>query len=137
MVLVSLLLPALISGSLPSDFDSNPLLEHPFKPCPDSPNCVIHSVEFNLDANALFLAASTVLEEMRPYKLDANSHSLQIKAVFRIPVFRFKDDLEIVVDSNTTGSIFHIKSASRVGYSDLGVNRRRVHRILNGIHNNL
>ncbi|TVR29500.1 MAG: DUF1499 domain-containing protein [Balneolaceae bacterium] len=130
-------LSSIVKGSLPSDFDGNPQLEHPFKPCPDSPNCVIHSVEFNLDAKTLFSAASTVLEEMNPYKLNADSHSLQIEAVFRIPVFRFKDDLEIVIDSKPSGSIFHIRSASRVGHSDLGVNRRRVHRILNGIKNNL
>ncbi len=36
----------------------------------------------------------------------------------------YVDDLEILVDQDA-GKI-HVRSASRTGYSDLGVNRRRV-----------
>lgn len=39
-------------------------------------------------------------------------------------VFRFTDDIELLLDE--AAGVIHIRSASRVGYSDLGVNRRRV-----------
>lgn len=42
-------------------------------------------------------------------------------------VFGFVDDLEFLVDAG--GSRIEIRSAARTGYSDLGVNRRRLERI--------
>jgi uncharacterized protein (DUF1499 family) len=52
---------------------------------------------------------------------------------FRSRFFRFVDDVEFLFDPQ--GEIIHVRSASRVGYSDLGVNRARVEkirRVLNG-----
>jgi uncharacterized protein (DUF1499 family) len=50
-------------------------------------------------------------------------------ASFATRIFRFVDDVEfrMVADQGT----IHLRSASRVGYSDLGVNRRRVAEIRN------
>jgi uncharacterized protein (DUF1499 family) len=39
-------------------------------------------------------------------------------------LFRFTDDIELLLDA--AGGVIHLRSASRVGYSDLGVNRRRI-----------
>lgn len=47
-----------------------------------------------------------------------------LHAEFTSKLFRFVDDVEFVLDSGEHK--IHVKSASRVGYSDLGVNRRRV-----------
>ncbi len=41
---------------------------------------------------------------------------------FTSKIFKFVDDLEVRVD----GDIAHVRSASRVGYSDRGINRKRV-----------
>src|SRR5205823_4197673 len=46
---------------------------------------------------------------------------------FRSRVFRFVDDVEFVFDREK--KLIHVRSASRVGYSDLGVNRKRVEKI--------
>ena len=46
---------------------------------------------------------------------------------FRSAVFRFVDDVEFLVDTREKN--IHFRSASRMGYSDLGVNRRRMERI--------
>jgi len=46
---------------------------------------------------------------------------------FASAVFRFVDDVEFVVDEEE--GVIDVRSASRVGYSDLGVNRRRVERL--------
>ena len=50
---------------------------------------------------------------------DAN----YIHATFTSSLFRFVDDFEIRIDS--ASQLLHLRSASRVGYSDLGVNRER------------
>ncbi len=47
-----------------------------------------------------------------------------LRAEFRSRVFRFVDDVEFLVDEHSR--VIHVRSASRVGYSDLGVNRKRI-----------
>jgi uncharacterized protein (DUF1499 family) len=47
-----------------------------------------------------------------------------LHATFRSRIFRFVDDQECRLDARA--GVIHLRSASRVGYSDLGVNRRRV-----------
>lgn len=42
-------------------------------------------------------------------------------------LLRFVDDVEFVFDEAT--KVIHFRSASRTGYSDLGVNRRRMEEI--------
>jgi len=42
-------------------------------------------------------------------------------------VFRFVDDAEFLLDEAV--KTIHVRSASRIGYSDLGVNRKRVEMI--------
>jgi uncharacterized protein (DUF1499 family) len=54
---------------------------------------------------------------------------MRASAVYRVALV-FKDDVQIAVDSMESGSRLHVRSASRVGQSDLGVNRRRVQRLL-------
>jgi uncharacterized protein (DUF1499 family) len=47
-----------------------------------------------------------------------------IAATFSSSIFGFVDDLEIRIDTNQR--VMHFRSASRVGYGDGGVNRKRV-----------
>jgi uncharacterized protein (DUF1499 family) len=39
-------------------------------------------------------------------------------------LFGFVDDLECLLDAEA--GVIHLRSAARMGYSDLGVNRRRI-----------
>jgi uncharacterized protein (DUF1499 family) len=48
-------------------------------------------------------------------------------AMFTSRVFRFVDDVEFRMVP--TDGLIHVRSGSRVGYSDLGVNRRRVEKL--------
>jgi uncharacterized protein (DUF1499 family) len=48
-----------------------------------------------------------------------------IHAVFTSRLMRFKDDVEFYIDESA-GQV-HFRSSSRIGYSDLGVNRKRYH----------
>ena len=46
---------------------------------------------------------------------------------FRSRIFRFVDDVEFLFDPQAR--LVHVRSASRVGHSDMGVNRKRVEKI--------
>ena len=46
---------------------------------------------------------------------------------FRSRIFRFVDDVELLFDRENR--VIHMRSASRVGYSDFGVNRKRIEKI--------
>tara|TARA_B100000212_G_scaffold267731_1_gene207160 strand:+ start:581 stop:925 length:345 start_codon:yes stop_codon:yes gene_type:complete len=57
------------------------------------------------------------------------------KGVCRSLIFRFPDDLEILLISenkyiNNSQGIIQVRSSSRIGQSDLGVNRKRVENLL-------
>jgi uncharacterized protein (DUF1499 family) len=53
--------------------------------------------------------------------------SIYVHAEFRSALFRFVDDVEFLLPVD--GSLIQVKSASRLGYSDMGVNRERVERL--------
>lgn len=106
-------------------------------PCPDSPNCV-SSTEREPSrwvaplalGNASIDSAQSILAHVIETMPDANIVSRQpgeLKAEFRSKIFGFVDDVVIVFDAGA--DVAHIRSASRVGYWDLGANRRRVEAI--------
>ncbi len=47
-----------------------------------------------------------------------------VHAVFVSPLFRFRDDVEFRIDPEA--GCIHVRSAARVGHSDLGANKKRV-----------
>jgi uncharacterized protein (DUF1499 family) len=54
-------------------------------------------------------------------------HDGYLWTTFTSRLFRFVDDVEFRMVF--TDGIIHVRSGSRVGYSDLGVNRRRVEKL--------
>ncbi len=50
-----------------------------------------------------------------------------VHAKFTSRFFRFVDDVEFCIDDDLR--IIHVRSSSRVGYFDFGVNRRRIEQI--------
>lgn len=102
-------------------------------PCPTSPNCA--SSEEPIDQSGhvepfkITGAAQVALVSLRQ-AIQSVGGSIQqedpdyIWATFRTKLFGFVDDVEFRMDE--TNQLIHVRSASRVGYSDLGVNRRRV-----------
>lgn len=103
--------------------------------CPKSPNCVSSQAQptdtehytppFKLKAScelawtglqqALLQQSRTIITDQTDQTMHAEVTSL---------VFRFVDDMDIILDQ--ANKLIHIRSASRTGYSDFGVNRKRV-----------
>ena len=93
-------------------------------PCLNPLNCVFFQKEFaNVDRT--FEQLVSIAEEIPRTKVLEN-HETYWKGVCRSLIFRFPDDLEIL----KMGNKIQIKSASRYGGGDLGVNGSRVGRLL-------
>lgn len=121
-----------LQGSRPSDLQTGSDSEYssPLKPCPDSPNCIHHAEKYRTTPEKLYKETLLALESMNPESLEKDSQSFQINSVFRIRLFGFKDDVTAVIRQQGDLSVLFIRSSSREGYSDLGVNRRRVKDLL-------
>ena len=105
-------------------------------PCPTSPNCVVsqdgdaeHSIaaiSYNGDRAA---AKETLLKVLsvvpRTEIIEETDNYVLAESTSRI--FKFVDDAEFYFPEDE--KIIQVRSASRVGESDLGVNRRRIEQI--------
>jgi len=111
--------PGLVSGSLSK--------------CSTKPNCVCSEYTDDIDhyiapinnhrsigLNNISIASATIQEIGGTINRETDGY---IAATFKSPIFGFVDDLEIRNDQ--IHGILHIRSASRVGYSDGGINRKR------------
>ncbi|MDX1585756.1 MAG: DUF1499 domain-containing protein [Balneolaceae bacterium] len=129
--------PFFLSGSTPDDFEQPDNRRNLLPPCPDSPNCVRLNRSFNYEPDATLHAAKSVLEDMGAIKMNMLEDPLRISCVFR--AFIFKDDFNLLIDplDDDNSCVVHIRSASRVGHSDLGMNRRRVKRFLRKLETEL
>ena len=101
----------------------------PLPACPDTPNCVLQDHKFNKSPSELADHAVAVLKAMDAESIDIGQvDHHEIKAVFK--ACKFRDDVHIAMLPEQHGTRLFIRSASREGYYDLGVNKRRVKRFL-------
>lgn len=104
-----------------------------FKPCPNRPNCVsslsvaksrfVDPLRYKGSSKTARKALMKILREM-PGNTVKQVKGNYIHVECRSRILRFTDDLELFFDE--AESQIHVRSASRVGYWDMGVNRRRV-----------
>ena len=115
-------------GSQSSDFSETADIKstNPLPPCPDSPNCVRITKHYPESSDLVWEASLSALRQMKPYDIEISADEYRVDAVF--PVVFFRDDMAFQLEPSGSGTSVHIRSASRIGYSDLGVNRRRVRR---------
>ncbi|NBB85549.1 MAG: DUF1499 domain-containing protein [Bacteroidetes bacterium] len=114
---------------LPSDAAAE--AENPLDACPDAPNCVRISLFYDAAPEALFEAAQQAVDEVGASSVAVDPEVRRLDATFR--AFVFTDDVTMAVTTADDRSMLHIRSASRVGYDDLGVNSRRVARVLEAL----
>lgn len=128
-------------GTGNSDFpdEYQPRDSNPLPACPGSPNCARLSVPMQIEAGPLFEASLNALGDLGAEELDSDRENLQLDAVFKIPIFGFRDDFSVrIADSSSDGETFlHLSSRSRTGEGDLGVNRRRINSFLESVQSNL
>ena len=107
--------------------------------CPGSPNCVCSTTHpegpagavidpftysgAKADAHRRLLAALA----QEPRTTVVSDDGTYVHATCISLIFRFVDDVELLIDD--ARHRIEVRSLSRVGYSDLGVNRRRVERL--------
>jgi len=105
------------------------------RPCPASPNCVSSEAAENdtehyikplpvRDGKAWAKIASGI-EDLGGYIMVNDGQNLH--ATFTSSLFRYIDDVEARLDASER--VIHLRSASRVGRSDLGANRKRIESI--------
>ncbi|MCB0114697.1 MAG: DUF1499 domain-containing protein [Caldilineaceae bacterium] len=104
--------------------------------CPDSPNCVstqatddehrMDPLAFSGEVAEAQARILSILQGMDRVTLITDEPGY-IHAEARSRTFRFVDDVEFHFDTDT--QLIHFRSASRLGYSDMGVNRNRMQEI--------
>jgi len=104
-----------------------------FLDCPDTPNCVsslaknpkyrVEPFKLKKDPKTSWDIVQKMVGSLSRTKIVSADNN-NIHAECRSMIFRFVDDLTL--NLTPSNGIIHIRSASRIGYSDLGVNRHRV-----------
>jgi uncharacterized protein (DUF1499 family) len=134
-VLINLILLTGCSGTMPNLGVNNSELT----PCPKTPNCVssqahdeehyIEPIKFEGTQQEAHDRLLQIIESEKRTKVVTDQEDY-IRVEFTSAVFRFVDDVEFYFPNEKAGeTIIHMRSASRVGSSDLGVNRKRIERI--------
>ena len=105
-------------------------------PCPNSPNCVstqtsdsqhtMEAIVFDVSPDDAMRKLKAVLVVIPRMEIITETESY-IHAEATSLIFRFRDDIEFFIDQQS--NLIHFRSASRVGKSDLGANRKRVEEI--------
>lgn len=102
------------------------LVDGQLSPCPSSPNCVTSEAHATAEQRvetfdlSSWVKLPTVVNDLGG--MVTKAEGTYMAAEFTSERFKFVDDLEFRLASDTV----HVRSASRVGYSDRGVNSARV-----------
>jgi len=153
LIAALLLIPQiLIADSTMKEQYTPGLLQGKLQNCPDKPNCIntenqqdeshylpplhfpesekgtIMSLAKDIIQNmgGIVTKATTKIGAKTSIESNVKEESHYLSATFTSSLFRFVDDFELRQD-NTTLTL-HIRSSSRTGYSDFGVNKRRVNK---------
>jgi uncharacterized protein (DUF1499 family) len=107
--------------------------------CPDTPNCVTsfsnndkHYIKpIMIKGKRLEIKSDIVniVNELKNSKVTVIENNY-VRAEFTSKVFGFVDDVEFYFpETKSKDTSIHIRSGSRVGYSDFNVNRERIEKI--------
>ena len=116
--------------------DSLGLINNQLADCPDKPNCVssysaseIHTIEplpYELNAVVSIKKITTVLQASNRITIITTT-SNYIHAESKSLLLGFVDDVEVYCDDEKQRCF--VRSASRLGRTDFGVNRKRIEQI--------
>lgn len=104
--------------------------------CPNSPNCVssqssssVHSIApltYSSTPEQAIAKLKSVIQSLPRTKIITESKDY-LYAEFKSALMGFVDDVEFYLDRKA--NVIQVRSASRLGQSDLGVNRKRIETI--------
>jgi len=105
--------------------------------CPGKPNCVssqtgdedyfVAPITYQEEKAAAFTRLKKIIESLkRTAIVEETENYLRIEC--KSAIMGFVDDLEFYFPEE---KVIHLRSASRLGYSDFGVNRKRAEKIRN------
>ena len=116
--------------------DSRSATPSDLAPCPDSPNCVstkskdpdrtMAPLPYHTSGRESMDRLVAIVREMKRATIVSATPSY-LHVEFRSALFRFVDDVEFVLEDSA--GVIHFRSASRTGYYDFGVNRKRMKEI--------
>ena len=119
-------------GSIPAVFswkrpDNLGVSNGALAPCKPSPNCVSSQAgpsdaEHHIAPIRGTMAAVRSAVRSMPRATIISEKENYLYAEFRTKLLRYVDDVEFFFD----GTVIHVRSCSRLGRRDFGVNRRRV-----------
>jgi uncharacterized protein (DUF1499 family) len=107
-------------------------LSERFAPCPDKPNCVssrliptsdryIGPMEADI---SIIKRLKNYIQQQERWKLISETRNY-LHATAESKFFGFIDDVEFIYEQGK----LHMRSASRLGYYDFGVNRKRLEQV--------
>jgi uncharacterized protein (DUF1499 family) len=106
------------------------------KPCPKSPNCVstqsldekhkLKPLEYTGTDEEAKLKIKGMIATFKRTKLITEEQNY-LHYEFRTATFKFVDDVEFYFDE--TAKLIHFRSAARLGWSDMSVNKKRMLKI--------
>ncbi|MBE9012481.1 DUF1499 domain-containing protein [Pseudanabaenaceae cyanobacterium LEGE 13415] len=121
------------SGTRPSNLG---LDNNRFANCPSTPNCVnsfstdpthqIEPIRFSVEPEKAFSNLKQTIASLPRTKIIEATDNY-IYAEFTSKIMGFVDDVEFYLDR--VANVIQVRSASRLGESDLGVNRQRIESI--------
>lgn len=102
-------------------------------PCPNTPNCVssqstnplsqIAPLTYSSSGTQAIADLKTVIYNLERTTIVTEAPNY-LYAEFKSALMGFVDDVEFYLDE--AEQVIHVRSASRLGQSDLGVNRKRI-----------
>ncbi|MDJ0704601.1 MAG: DUF1499 domain-containing protein [Leptolyngbyaceae cyanobacterium MO_188.B28] len=111
-----------------------------FPPCPSTPNCVcsqdpdeahyIAPLAYSGTPEAAIAKLKEIIQNLERAQIITESNDY-LYAEFSSKMMGFVDDVEFYVDA--AAQVIHVRSAARLGKSDLGVNRKRLETIRNAL----
>jgi len=103
--------------------------------CSSKPNCqgsqssrksqTVDALPLTQDASLALPTINTAMSEFGATIVSTQDNYLH--ATFKTPLMGYIDDVEFLVDA--ANNAVHIRSASRLGHSDLGANKKRIDKI--------
>lgn len=126
-------IPTVFAGTKP---DNLGVQNEQLAPCPETPNCVnsqskdqehfIQPLTYEGDSSEAIAELKKIINQQERTKIVAETNNY-LYAQFTSQWLGFVDDVEFYV--NDEKGVIDVRSASRLGESDLGVNRQRIDNI--------